>query len=148
MAWSALIPEFSDYGAQAVFLTTFLDKTYNPQRSGAGFDTADSIKDLYLTEAKAEVLRDIQIVLSLNPDDTSDMTSIDTITTENPSRLKNAIALMQIIIVFESLAPGKDTMNYQVLIDHRNKYATMKAGYAGIESARGHATVKTRNFNG
>lgn len=148
MSWSALTPTAAEYGAHARFLVEYFD-LYNAMRSAAQLAVADSINGIFLSEAKAEVLRDLQIALALNPDDADDLAVINdlcdaTKAGHQRTRLRFAVALQQLVLAFRDASSGEESENARAAARFESRYAKERAGFAGLRRRVGNGSRITR----
>lgn len=121
-------------------MATLLDQYNN--RKGAG-DAVDSITGMYLTEARAMLTLDLQEMLGLDPTDTTDATTLNTLVDAHAARMKRALATLQTVLFWGDNMGEEGSIAAQRLRQAEKAYAGMKAAYPGLRGASGSDRVQT-----
>src|SRR5687768_9382504 len=119
MDFDGLQSEASDFGAQQSYLTRLLPS----------YDAAEAIEEIYLEEAKALLLQDLQVALGLLPSDTEDMAVIDEIVDLQEPRLRRALAIKQLALVFEDQNAGESSKTWLYWKEYTRLYENERAGF-------------------
>jgi hypothetical protein len=129
MAFADLVTAEADFGPQWAYLV-----------SVAGEDDPES---LFIDQARAALLRDLQVALNKRPGDEEDMDWIDELTALQEPRLVHALALKQIAMVYESKQKGEESIAFVMWQKYKAEYENARAGFAGLTKRQGSTRVRS-----
>jgi hypothetical protein len=129
MAFDDLATAEADFGPQWAYLV-----------SVAGEDDPES---LFLDQARAALLRDLQVALNKRPGDEEDMDWIDELTALQEPRLVHALALKQIAMVYEGQQEGEESIAFVMWQKYAAKYENARAGFSGLTKRQGSTRVRS-----
>lgn len=134
MAWDDITATLPDFGPELAFLDRFLP-VYNSMRQKLGMGLAQNVVGIYRDEAKAQLLRDLQERLGLNPENESDMAAIETAIEEKGERLGFILSRCQLWFTYENVTFGEGTLNEQKRKIYKARYESFVSSLKSIRSA-------------
>lgn len=119
-----------DFGAEQNFLKT----EYRPFYNKKAVTPAEGITELWLTEARSEMLADMQLALGLDATIASDEAALQAIIDKNGMTLTRALVAKQLFFCYDDLSGAKDSRNDRKRSEYEKKYANLQSTFQGLDS--------------
>jgi hypothetical protein len=145
MAFAEITPQQTDYGAERKGLEEYLD-VYNAQRIDQELEEIETIDQIWIDEARADVLRDLAAALDLNLGDAGDVAEIERCVEPHGLAIGYAISLKQRILWYQDTQQGAETANGRLMEMRISDYSQARRGFARMRSRRTISTTKTTTF--
>lgn len=130
--YSSLEARAIDFGSQQSYLES-IKSDYS----------ASTIQEIYKSEAKEQLLNDLQVALNRQPTVAGDLSDIDAVVDEQEPRLQRALAVKQLSLIFEERNRGEGSQSFDFWQHYTALYETMRRGFPGLIRRQGSVRVRS-----
>lgn len=101
----------------------------------------DTVIALFQTEAKTDMLIDLEESLGLDYDDETDAATLDEIVDNQQRKLRRALAYKQLAYIYQRHDQGEGTINRSRLTYYRGLYDKQKQAFAALALSKPSSSV-------